>query len=44
MKGKSNVRTGIIGVCDMGSRLVKNLIKNGFEMSGHGREAGQKCR
>ena len=29
------VQTGIIGIGDMGSSFAKNLIQNGFEMSGH---------
>ena len=34
MKGKE-MQTGIIGIGDMGSGLAKNLIQNGFEVSGH---------
>ena len=28
------MRTGVIGLGDMGSGLAKNLLKNGFEVSG----------
>ncbi|MEM6596360.1 MAG: NAD(P)-binding domain-containing protein, partial [Pseudomonadota bacterium] len=31
----SVMRTGVIGVGDMGSGLAKNLLANGFEVAGH---------